>query len=99
VIRAILATHEKLSRANGGRLRIPLYWRLLRALVTVHPLGGCRLGTTAGDGVVDHAGEVFGYPGLYVSDGSVLPGPLGRNPSLTIAALAERIAYLMAQKA
>jgi cholesterol oxidase len=99
VIRAILATHQRLSRANGGRLRIPLYWRFLRALVTVHPLGGCRLGTSAADGVVDHTGEVFGYPGLYVADGALLPRALGRNPSLTIAALAERIAYLMAQKA
>jgi cholesterol oxidase len=98
VIRAILAMHERLSRANGGRLRIPFYWRFLRALVTVHPLGGCRLGTTAEDGVVDHAGAVFGYPGLYVTDGAILPRALGRNPSLTIAALAERIAGLMTQK-
>jgi len=35
---------------------------------------------------VDSYGEVFNYPGLYVADGSVMPGPVGPNPSLTIAA-------------
>ena len=41
---------------------------------------------TANDGLVNSYGEVFGYPGLYVIDGSVMPGPVGPNPSLTIAA-------------
>jgi hypothetical protein len=41
----------------------------------------------------DEYGEVFGYEGgLYVADGSVMPGPIGPNPSLTIAAVADRIA-------
>jgi cholesterol oxidase len=44
------------------------------------------------EGVVDPYGEVFGYPGLYVADGSVMPGPVGANPSLTIAAVADRFA-------
>ena len=35
-------------------------------------------------------GEAFAYPGLHVVDGSVMPGPVGPNPSLTIAAFAER---------
>jgi cholesterol oxidase len=42
-------------------------------------------------GVVDGRGEVFGYPGLYVADGSIMPGAIGVNPSLTIAAVAERL--------
>jgi cholesterol oxidase len=96
VIEAILATHRRLSLAAGGSLRIPLYWRLLRSLVTVHPLGGCAMGRSSLDGVVDHRGEVFGYPNLFVADGSVLPAPVGRNPSMTIAAIAERSARLMA---
>jgi cholesterol oxidase len=45
--------------------------------------------------VVDHRGEVFGYKNLYVADGAIVPGPIGRNPSMTIAALAERTAHLM----
>ena len=42
--------------------------------------------------IVDSFGEVFNYPNLNVADGSVLPGPDGLNPSLTIAALADRFA-------
>ena len=97
VIDAILDLHRRLSRANGGQLQVPLYWSLLHALVTVHPLGGCRTGVDALDGVVDHRGQVFGYPGLYVMDGATLRGAVGRNPSLTIAALAERAAHLMVE--
>jgi cholesterol oxidase len=61
-------------------------------LVTPHPLGGCNMGTTAQNGVVDHGGAVFGYSNLYVADGAIVPHALGLNPSRTIAALAERIA-------
>ncbi len=64
----------------------------LNRLITVHPLGGCPMGRNDREGVVDAHGEVFGYPGLYVADGSVMPGPVGANPSLTIAALADRFA-------
>jgi cholesterol oxidase len=97
VIDAILDLHQRLSRANGGSLQVPLYWTLLHSLVTVHPLGGCRMGRDAGEAVVDHRGEVFGHPNLFVADGSVLPRPVGRNPSMTIAALAERSAQFMAK--
>ena len=44
-------------------------------------------------GVVDEFGAVHGYPGLFVVDGSVVPTSLARNPSATIAALAERAAF------
>jgi cholesterol oxidase len=53
-----------------------------------------------GRGVVDDAGRVHGYPGLYVLDGSIVPTALGVNPSKTIAALAERgVARLVAELA
>jgi cholesterol oxidase len=35
---------------------------------------------------------VFGYDDLVIADGSVMPGPVGPNPSNTIAALAHRAA-------
>ena len=95
VIDAILATHRRLTEAGGGTLHVPPYWELLQSLVTVHPLGGCPMGRTAEEGVVDHRGAVFGYPNLYVADGAILPRPTGRNPSMTIGALAERVADLM----
>jgi cholesterol oxidase len=67
---------------------------LLRTPATAHVLGGCCIGESAERGVVDARHEVFGYPGLYVCDGSVVPGNLAVNPSLTIAAVAERFAAL-----
>lgn len=63
-----------------------------RRLITVHPLGGCPMGRHRDEGVVDPYGRVFGYHNLYVTDGSAMPGPVGANPSLTIAAFAERCA-------
>jgi cholesterol oxidase len=65
---------------------------LLRTPATAHILGGCCIGESAESGVIDEQHQVFGYPGLYVCDGSVVPGNLAVNPSLTITALAERFA-------
>jgi cholesterol oxidase len=64
----------------------------LKKLITVHPLGGCPMGRHEGEGVVDSFGRAFNYPGLYVADGTVMPGPVGANPALTIAAFANRMA-------
>lgn len=73
-------------------MREPLPGSLFRNMVTLHPLGGCKMGATADTGVVNHLGQVFGYQHLYVVDGSIAPTATGRNPSHTIAAMAERIA-------
>ncbi len=62
---------------------------LLGMASTAHILGGCVMGRSAEEGVVDITCQVFNYPGLYVVDGSILPANPGINPSLTIAALAE----------
>jgi cholesterol oxidase len=70
---------------------------LLRTPATAHILGGCCIGKSAANGVIDEHHEVFGYPGLYVCDGSVIPGNLAVNPSLTITALAERFAAFFAR--
>jgi cholesterol oxidase len=95
VIEAILDVHRRLTAVEGGELRVPFTWRWFRSLVTVHPLGGCAMASTPALGVVDHRGQVFGHPNLFVADGAVLPAPTGRNPSMTIGALAERIAHLI----
>ncbi len=56
---------------------------------TAHLMGGVPFGKSETDGVIDLDFQVFNYPGLYVVDGSVMPGNPGVNPSLTITALAE----------
>jgi cholesterol oxidase len=83
-------TARRMGETIGARV-IRLGGRFAR-LLTVHPLGGCAMATEPERGVVDPFGRVFGCDGLYVADGSILPGPAGVNPSMTIAALAERIA-------
>ncbi len=65
---------------------------LFHQVITAHPLGGCPMGSDKNDGVVDSHGETFAYPGLYVVDGSIMPGPVGPNPSMTIAAVSDRAA-------
>ena len=72
------ATARRLGQALGGRV-VRLGGRFAR-LLSVHPLGGCAMGHSAEEGVVDSYGRVFGYERLYVSDGSILPGPGGREP-------------------
>jgi len=90
VIEAMIEAHRLLSAATGGDPKIPPTWTFLHNLVTPHPLGGCNMGSTPADGVVDGRGRVFGYDGLYVMDGAAVPRAIGLNPSRTIAALAER---------
>jgi cholesterol oxidase len=90
IIEAIIATHKELSKATGATALVPPTWEVDRYLVTPHPLGGCNMGTSPKDGVVDHKGEVFGYRNLFVIDGGIIPEAVGVNPSRTIAAIAER---------
>ena len=98
VFNAIIDTHKKLSHATGGVPLVPPTWTFAHYLVTPHPLGGCNMGNTPSNGVVDHTGKVFGYDNLYVADAAIIPTPLGVNPSRTIGALAERIAKIMIEK-
>jgi cholesterol oxidase len=87
----VRGTMRDLASALGATYMDDPLW-LVSRVITVHALGGCPMGRDAGEGVVDACGEVFNYPGLYVADGAVMPGPVGANPSLTIAALADRFA-------
>jgi cholesterol oxidase len=57
---------------------------------TAHILGGCCMGATSEEGVIDTTHQLFGYPGLYVVDGAAVSANPGVNPALTITALAER---------
>jgi choline dehydrogenase-like flavoprotein len=61
--------------------------------VTFHPLGTCRIGRDASEGVVDSYGRAFELEGLVVADGSVFPTSIGVNSQLPIMAMATRIAW------
>ncbi|XXT25001.1 GMC family oxidoreductase [Sorangium sp. So ce429] len=74
----------------GGKYAVSPFWRFAHLPITVHSLGGCRMGDSAGEGVTSGLGEVFNYPNLFVLDGSILPAATGVNPAHTIAAVAER---------
>ena len=56
---------------------------------TAHILGGCPMSDTIETGVVDKNLKVHGFPDFYITDGSVIQGNIGVNPSLTITAMAE----------
>ncbi len=96
---AILKLGERFTRFIGGKhfLPMPTWLWPVKNNVTVHPLGGCALADSPEQGVVSAAdgsrGQVFGYRGLYVADGSLMPTALGANPVATITALSEWIAH------
>jgi cholesterol oxidase len=92
---------REFSSAMGGKyIALPGWQGVLgnKKLVVTHPLGGCPIGNTHEEGVVDEFGRVFDaskpagskqlLKDLYVVDGSVIPGALAANPSLTISAQA-----------
>ncbi|HSW13639.1 MAG TPA: alpha/beta fold hydrolase, partial [Solimonas sp.] len=105
---------DQLARGAGfrGRTLANPLWRYLPdamaslvgdqrgPVVTVHPLGGCAMGDSSVEGVVDDCGRVFNataaageercHEGLMVLDGAIIPSALATNPALTIAALSLR---------
>ncbi|NEW39653.1 GMC family oxidoreductase [Nocardia cyriacigeorgica] len=66
--------------------------------MTAHFIGGCAIGADPDHGVIDSYHRVYGYPTLSVVDGAAISANLGVNPSLTIAAQAERAAALWPNK-
>ena len=89
----------RIAEMSGGLARTMFAEQILNTPTTAHILGGCCMGTSAADGVIDHQHRVFGYEGLYVVDGSAVSANIGVNPSLTISALAERAMTFIPQKA
>ena len=104
VFQKIETLQKAIAEAMGGRyVPFPLWSGFANHKLTItHPLGGCPIATgptpNNADGVVDEFGRVFDgskprgasdtLPGLYVVDGSAIPGALVANPTLTIAAQA-----------
>jgi cholesterol oxidase len=88
---------QEIGDVYGGTFAPLLTWDLFHRIITVHSLGGCHLSETSETGVVSPFGEVHDYPGLFVSDGSVIPTSIGFHPVMTIAAISERIAENIVQ--
>ena len=81
IAQAYLSTYQKLNQASGITNSQQLDFS-----TSVHPLGGATVGT-----VCNSYMKVKGYANLFVVDGAFIPGSTACvNPSLTIAALAER---------
>jgi len=78
---------DKINATEGSNYRDEFFGtgKPFAETFTYHPLGGCILGQAT-----DNYGRIKEYPGLYVTDGSLIPGVLGVNPFVTITALAER---------
>ena len=76
-----------------------LAWVGGQATLTAHPLSSCRMGDDPATSALTPAHELRGSPGLFVTDGSAVPSSLTVNPSLTIAALAERASPAIARRA
>ncbi|WP_405597008.1 MULTISPECIES: GMC oxidoreductase [unclassified Streptomyces] len=78
---------DKINAKEGTIYRTDLFgtYKIWGDHLTYHPLGGAVL-----DKATDNYGRLHGYPGLYVIDGSLIPGNTSVNPFVTITALAER---------
>lgn len=98
VVRGHIALDADLKAAQVGRLR----WLhaqndledavLAAARDGYHQLGGAAMAHTPAHGVTDVHGQVFGVEGLYISSSALFPRGGQANPTLTIVALAHRLA-------
>jgi choline dehydrogenase-like flavoprotein len=76
-----------------------LAWVGGQPTLSAHPLSSCRMGDDPATSALTPRHELRGSPGLFVTDGSSVPCSLTVNPSLTIAALAERASTSIGKRA
>ncbi|MFB9572958.1 GMC oxidoreductase [Streptomyces yanii] len=78
---------DRINQKEGTIYRTDLFgtYKIWGDHLTYHPLGGALLNRAT-----DNYGRLHGYVGLYVIDGSLIPGNTSVNPFVTITALAER---------
>lgn len=90
---------QRVARHLDGYPSSLLTETLLGIPTTAHILGGSPMGDSPESGAIDARHRLFGYEGLYVIDGSAISANPGVNPSLSIAALAERAMTFIPPKA
>jgi cholesterol oxidase len=81
---------EQVSEIIKGKPFVLVTEAITGMPTTAHILGGCVIGRSAEDGVIDTNQRVFGYSNMYVCDGSAISSNPGVNPSLSISAMTER---------
>lgn len=94
--RGFMLLRDTLARSGTCRLELDEA-RLRERIRSSPPLGGHHIGTarmaaTERSGVVDASCAVFGLPNLYVASSAVFPTSSHANPTLTIVAMAVRLA-------
>ncbi|MGH6934251.1 MAG: GMC family oxidoreductase [Dongiaceae bacterium] len=89
IVEAAVDVGRRVAEKLGG-VSAQTFFTVVGRSTSAHFIGGNTIGEDAQRGVVDPYQRVFGYPGLHIMDGSVITANPGVNPSLTIAALAER---------
>jgi choline dehydrogenase-like flavoprotein len=95
VLRAFLLLRESLGRSGAAQLLLDdelLAGQIARSIPLGHHMGTARMATGPRNGVVDGNCAVFGLPNLYVASSAVFPTCSYANPTLTIVALAVRLA-------
>jgi cholesterol oxidase len=85
--RSIFELFDALGERSGRAVKFDR-----NSAVTAHAMGGCAIGASPHEGVIDGEGQVYENEGLYISDASALPAPTGGPPSLTIAAWSSHVA-------
>lgn len=95
--RSLALLGAALGRAGLGRLWMPLdeddTYDPSRYIGGCHHMGTTRMSDGAADGVVDAQCKLHGVDNLYVAGSSVFPSAGFANPTLTIVALAHRLAH------
>ncbi len=89
---------KRYAKRTGGIPQAAFTDGLFNFPTTAHFMGGVPIGRDVKEGVIGMDFGVHNYPGLYVVDGSTMPGNPGVNPSLTITALAEYAMSLVKTK-
>ena len=95
VLRAFHLLRDSLEHSGAGQLMFDderLAGQIARSIPLGHHIGTARMAATPGTGVVDRNCAVFGLPNLYVASSAVFPTCSHANPTLTIVALAVRLA-------
>jgi len=94
-----LADRDVRAIVERDRVGEFLEWSGSPNALTAHPLSSCRIGDDPELSACDDRHELRGHPGIFVTDGASVPTSLCVNPSLTIAALAERASRLLLHRA